>query len=102
MAVKLLDGVTADGKGPIIKGSDITQFQDRRVLLGVRSTNFGGGTVTVRASEQEDEASMMAMEDGAFTESQVKAMIVQHSWYYQAELSGATSPEAVTVVAGGD
>ena len=102
MATKLLDGVTADGNGPIVSGADITQFQNQEVLVGVRSTDFGGGTVTIYSGETDTEANLMPLLDGEYTASEVRSMIVQHSWFYQARLAGATSPAAVTCVAGGD
>lgn len=102
MATKLLDGVTADGKGSIISAGELTQHHDGTIPIKVKSANFGGGTVTIYASEQNTEASMAPVDGGEFTASLVKNLAIARTWYVQAGLSGATTPSAVDCVAGGD
>lgn len=102
MAVKLLDGVTADTDGDVFAVSELTQFQDGRIPVMSRSTDFGGGTVTIYAGPTNVAAELAPVENGTFTESLVKLLELPRSWYAQARLTGATSPDAVTVAAGGD
>ena len=101
MATTLLDGIIADGDGPVVRADEFTQSRGAAVI-GVRSTDFGGGTVTCYIGSTEVKADMYPAENGTWTESMAKLIEVPHNWYVNLRLSGATSPDAVTAEGAGD
>jgi len=102
MAVKLLDGVTADGRGQIVRVDQISQQRGSEIIIGVESEDFGGGTVQIYVGPSNGDDLPYPADNGSFTESLARAIKAPHNWYVQAGLSGATSPDPVTVEAGGD